>query len=145
MKEMIKRIREERGGFTLAELLIVVAIVLVLVAIAVPVYTGAMDNANKAVGQSAARAVKGEAVAAYALGNDKTATTFTATVKKNGDVIDLKPGDGGTPVNDLNDEQAIDLGQKISSTDAGVAVTVTLTPQDLTPTPDNTGGTGGSN
>lgn len=40
MKEMIKRIREERGGFTLAELLIVVAIVLVLVAIAVPVFTG---------------------------------------------------------------------------------------------------------
>ena len=28
VKEMIKRIREEKGGFTLAELLIVVAIIL---------------------------------------------------------------------------------------------------------------------
>lgn len=36
MKEMIKKMREERGGFTLAELLVVVAIVAVLVAIAVP-------------------------------------------------------------------------------------------------------------
>lgn len=31
MKEMIKKMREERGGFTLAELLVVVAIVAVLV------------------------------------------------------------------------------------------------------------------
>ena len=38
MKEMIKKMREERGGFTLAELLVVVAIVAVLVAIAVPLY-----------------------------------------------------------------------------------------------------------
>ncbi|WP_241963785.1 prepilin-type N-terminal cleavage/methylation domain-containing protein [Gordonibacter sp. 28C] len=43
---MIKRVREEKGGFTLAELLIVVAIILVLVAVAVPVFSGAMDSAN---------------------------------------------------------------------------------------------------
>ena len=41
---MIKRIREEKGGFTLAELLIVVAIILVLVAVAVPVFTGVTYN-----------------------------------------------------------------------------------------------------
>ena len=39
MKEMIKKMREERGGFTLAELLVVVAIVAVLVAIAVPLFS----------------------------------------------------------------------------------------------------------
>ena len=48
---MIKRIREEKGGFTLAELLIVVAIILVLVAVAVPVFTGAMDNAIRLLGE----------------------------------------------------------------------------------------------
>lgn len=58
MKEMIKKIREEKGGFTLAELLIVVAIVLVLVAIAVPVFTGALDKANEAVKAADIRAVK---------------------------------------------------------------------------------------
>ncbi|MEG0071986.1 MAG: prepilin-type N-terminal cleavage/methylation domain-containing protein, partial [Raoultibacter sp.] len=35
-------------GFTLAELLIVVAIILVLVAIAIPVFTGATQKAEEA-------------------------------------------------------------------------------------------------
>ena len=43
MKQMIQRMREEKGGFTLAELLIVVAIVAVLVAIAIPVFTGQLS------------------------------------------------------------------------------------------------------
>ncbi len=42
MKQMIQRMREEKGGFTLAELLIVVAIVAVLVAIAIPVFTSSI-------------------------------------------------------------------------------------------------------
>lgn len=57
MKEMIKRVREERGGFTLAELLIVVAIILVLVAIAVPVFSSALNNANNAVERAQIRSV----------------------------------------------------------------------------------------
>ena len=47
MKQMIQRMREEKGGFTLAELLIVVAIVAVLVAIAIPVFTGQLAEAQK--------------------------------------------------------------------------------------------------
>lgn len=62
---MIKRIREEKGGFTLAELLIVVAIILVLVAVAVPVFTGAMDNANKSVFEANVRAARMEAANDY--------------------------------------------------------------------------------
>lgn len=46
MKQMIQRMREEKGGFTLAELLIVVAIVAVLVAIAIPVFTAQLAKAN---------------------------------------------------------------------------------------------------
>lgn len=70
MKEMIKKIREEKGGFTLAELLIVVAIVLVLVAIAVPVFTGALDKAEDAVKAANERSVKAEATTAYMLAKD---------------------------------------------------------------------------
>ena len=46
MKEMVKRVREEKDGFTIAELLIVVAIVAVLVAIAIPVFTSSLNKAT---------------------------------------------------------------------------------------------------
>lgn len=62
---MIKRIREERGGFTLAELLVVVAIVAVLVAIAVPVFSGALGSADTAVKDANERSVKAEATTQY--------------------------------------------------------------------------------
>lgn len=52
MKQMIQRMREEKGGFTLAELLIVVAIVAVLVAIAIPVFSAQMAKANAAVDEA---------------------------------------------------------------------------------------------
>lgn len=52
MKEMIKRVREEKGGFTLAELLVVVAIIAVLVAIAIPVFTGSLNKANAATDEA---------------------------------------------------------------------------------------------
>ena len=48
MKEMIKKVRERREGFTMAELLIVVAIIAVLVAIAIPVFTTQLNKANAA-------------------------------------------------------------------------------------------------
>lgn len=79
MKEMIKRVREEKGGFTLAELLIVVAIVLVLVAIAIPVFTGALNQANDAVKAANERSVKAEATTVYLLqGKDAVPTTYYA-------------------------------------------------------------------
>ena len=51
-----------KKGFTLAELLIVVAIIAVLVAVAVPIFVGELTKAKKAVLSSGARAVKPIAV-----------------------------------------------------------------------------------
>lgn len=95
MKEMIKRVREEKGGFTLAELLIVVAIVLVLVAIAVPMFTGALSSADQSVGNANVRSVKAEAATQIMLDNVTYPSSAgpweaSATVTAGGDVTNFQ-------------------------------------------------------
>ena len=51
-----------KKGFTLAELLIVVAIIAVLVAIAIPIFMGSLEKARVGVHRSNARALKSMAV-----------------------------------------------------------------------------------
>ncbi len=54
--------RKNKKGFTLAELLIVVAIIAVLVAIAVPLFVGSLNKAQEARDKANIRAVRGTAV-----------------------------------------------------------------------------------
>jgi prepilin-type N-terminal cleavage/methylation domain-containing protein len=56
------RIRRLKKGFTLAELLIVVAIIAVLVAIAVPVFSGNLERAKEATCSSNRRSLYGQVV-----------------------------------------------------------------------------------
>ena len=56
---------KNKKGFTLAELLIVVAIIGVLVAISIPVFTGQLERARIAVDQSNVRSAKAAAIAEW--------------------------------------------------------------------------------
>lgn len=98
MKEMIKRVREDRGGFTLAELLVVVAIVAVLVAIAVPVFTSSMDSANKATEDANIRSVRAAGVTEILSNSSthgKTGPWYaTATVDSHGNITNLAVSTG---------------------------------------------------
>ena len=58
MKSLFKKIRGNKKGFTLAELLVVVAIVGILVAISIPVFTSQLAKARKATNQANMRAAK---------------------------------------------------------------------------------------
>ena len=66
-------------GFTLAELLIVVAIIAVLVAIAIPVFTTQLERSKEATDLSNIRAAYAECVADYLSAG--ATTSKTATVK----------------------------------------------------------------
>ncbi|MEG0597204.1 MAG: prepilin-type N-terminal cleavage/methylation domain-containing protein, partial [Oscillospiraceae bacterium] len=61
---MIQKIKSKKG-FTLAELLIVVAIIGVLVAIAIPVFSSQLDNAKTQVAAANERAAQSMATVSY--------------------------------------------------------------------------------
>ncbi len=56
---MLKKLNNKKG-FTLMEMLIVVAIIVVLVAIAIPVFTGQIEKANQATDAANIRALYAE-------------------------------------------------------------------------------------
>lgn len=66
---MLKRIRKNKKGFTLAELLIVVAIIGVLVAVSIPIFTSQLEKSREATDIANLRAAKSEAVSMFLLGD----------------------------------------------------------------------------
>lgn len=70
MKSLQTKLKEKKG-FTLAELLIVVAIIAVLVAVSIPIFTAKLNDAKKSTDEANERAAKSAATAEY-LGNKET-------------------------------------------------------------------------
>lgn len=115
---MFKKFRKNEKGFTLAELLIVVAIIGVLVAISIPIFTGQLKKARLATNQANARAAYAMAVAAT-LDDKNTATTFTYTV----DGAKLEAT--GTAVKGNTDIAAWGVGTQVGTVTLGDAVAKT--------------------
>lgn len=67
-----------KKGFTMAELLIVVAIIAVLVAIAIPIFTSQLEKSRDAVSVSNMRAAYAEASAAKLAGSTDTNVVVNA-------------------------------------------------------------------
>ena len=76
---MLKKMNKK--GFTLAELLIVVAIIAVLVAISIPIFSAQLEKAKEATDMANIRSAYAEVVAAY-LGDSKEHVA-SVTLKSN--------------------------------------------------------------
>ena len=109
MKEMIQKKWQEREGFTLAELLIVVAIIAVLVAIAIPIFTAQLEKSRDTTTVANLRTAYAEAQASYlsevASNNDvtinKTNNKITSIAVKNVKAEGVQEGWEGNCNSDL--------------------------------------------
>lgn len=63
MRKMLSK-KLNKKGFTLAELLVVVAIIAILVAVSIPIFTGRLEKSREATDVANMRAAKGAAVTA---------------------------------------------------------------------------------
>ena len=110
---MFKKLRKNEKGFTLAELLIVVAIIGVLVAISIPIFTAQLEKAREATDMANIRAAYAEVVAD---GLTDPAKTHTATVT-------MKQTKNGWQTSDVNI-----AGVAISSIPSSKTVDIVYTP-----------------
>lgn len=87
---MLKKLRNKKG-FTLAELLIVVAIIGVLVAISIPIFTSQLEKSRDAVTLSNIRAAYAEAQTAYLTeSSDGTNVVYTPATTGQEATVEVK-------------------------------------------------------
>lgn len=114
MLKLIQK-RNNKKGFTLAELLIVVAIIAVLVAISIPIFTAQLRKAKVATDQANARAGKAAAVAAALEAQSESDLTYYYDAKQ-GVVVDDKTEAGKiTPYGKTSDAKADDKIEGVTS------------------------------
>lgn len=118
--------KTNKKGFTLAELLVVVAIIAVLVAIAIPIFTAQLEKSREAVDAANIRAAYAEVL------SDKiTAGNSTAEIKK---TVTLTQKTGGWqnkfdfPTNLKGNTTELTEGKivTIKATDSGAEIDISL-------------------
>ena len=99
---MLKNKANNKKGFTLAELLIVVAIIGILVAISFPIFTSQLDKSRKATDDANLRAAK-SAASVLVLDESTNNKGYYYDVKK-GVLTETKPAEGyGKHANNKDD------------------------------------------
>ncbi|MFI3327342.1 MAG: prepilin-type N-terminal cleavage/methylation domain-containing protein [Clostridia bacterium] len=118
-------------GFTMIELIIVIAIIVILAAIAVPTFAGFIDNANKTSATSEARNVY-MALKIIAVENEIDGTAYDATAAATEAKIDAAVTTGTVTISSFTSEADIDFtyndGKYTVTYEDGVQTTCEKTP-----------------
>lgn len=114
MKLMNKKLTKK--GFTLAELLIVVAILAILVAVSIPIFTSKLHDAKDSTDMANERAAKAAAIAAYMNTDEASGNGTYYYDAENGTVKAAKTGIKG--YNQCGDENCTDGAGKDIAADA---------------------------
>lgn len=118
---MLKKLNNKKG-FTLMEMLIVVAIIAVLVAVAIPTFSSALNKAK--VGTDTANIRSGYASVMVEIMAGNAAKDDTYTLNDDGSV---KKGTGGTYTTKGKADAAIEIGgNTVAVWDSGETVTYTV-------------------
>lgn len=127
----MKRLKERlnKKGFTLAELLIVVAIIAVLVAVSVPVFNGKLEKSREAADVANMRAAKAAAAAKY-LDEEISEKGITAYYDaENGTIVDSAPNAYGQGSDKLDGKTEY-LGYTGTTKAKGCVIKITITRED---------------
>lgn len=95
LKQKLSKKLKKSGGFTLIEMLIVVAIIAILVAVSIPMVGSALEKARVATDQANERAAKGAAMVEYLTEGETEDATYLYDAE-NGAVIKQGAGAAST-------------------------------------------------
>ncbi|WP_018464918.1 type II secretion system protein [Calidithermus timidus] len=101
-----------KKGFTLVELAIVIVIIGILAAIAVPRFVDMSTEARRAQRESTGSSIR-SAYAIYLVKNSGTAPTWNQLISYMDAPTQLKLGTGGAYYMDYNNNNAVDVGERI--------------------------------
>lgn len=124
--------KTNKKGFTLAELLVVVAIIAVLVAIAIPIFTSQLEKSREAVDAANIRAAYAEVLSNKVSGEtdiDKISKEVTLTQEKQGWQNEFDFPKNLTPVTTPASEQPTgtkDQKVTIQATEDGATINILL-------------------
>jgi len=98
MEKLNAKLRKQ-GGFTLIEMLIVVAIIAILIAVSIPMVNSSLEKAREATDAANERAFKAELLACYAMNDDGNSNPFGVGTRyfydaANGKIV-TNPSDAG--------------------------------------------------